>query len=72
MQKRYIEWKSFNGDVCIGHNKKNLKRNPNYEIEENENPNPKDTLLWNRRKLQAIIAYLSTTLESMKNIVEMS
>jgi hypothetical protein len=25
--------------------KKNLKRNPNYEIEESENPNPKDILL---------------------------
>jgi hypothetical protein len=24
---------------------KNLKRNPNYEIEENENENPKDILL---------------------------
>jgi hypothetical protein len=47
--------------------KKNLKRNPNYEIEESENPNPKDILLWNRKKLQAIIAYLSTTLESMKH-----
>ncbi len=22
VQKRYIEWKSFNGDVCIGYNKK--------------------------------------------------
>jgi hypothetical protein len=49
-----------------------MKRNPNYEIEENQNPNPKKILLWNRRKLQATFIYLSTTSKSMKCIIELS
>jgi hypothetical protein len=34
----------------ISYCKKKLKRNPNYEIKENQNSNPGEILLRNRRK----------------------
>jgi hypothetical protein len=40
---RFFQWQCMH--LYISYCKKIMKRNPNYEIEENQNPNPKKILL---------------------------